>query len=263
MRMLKRIGAGLIIFTFIGCGLGRAQETTDTLVQNGVLMLSGTNIPSIRSLSDDQLNAFVSVLNGTPTISMSDLPRSGIFGTYWSLAQPGLPPLPGDTIGVDVWPMADGSFLLNDLNVDYSSSGSAGPIMMAAATSYDLTPPGSGNGGDYSPDGVTNFYSAPDYGTNIWLLETNVSSGTVSGLISNTAAGVRLELQYTFDLTQPWQSADWFVYGSQTTNWTAFSIPAVSSSNLFLRVRSRAWMPTVYRYGGSSNTASRMWTPMH
>lgn len=93
-----------------------------------------------------------------------------------------------------------------------------------------------------SPDGVTNNFPGfiVNYGTNLWIGQVAVYSGNVTGIISNTSPGVRLELEYTFDLTLPWQSADWYVYGSESTNWTAWSVPVVGSSNLFLRVRSWA-----------------------
>jgi hypothetical protein len=84
---------------------------------------------------------------------------------------------------------------------------------------------------------LDNLIPPPDYGTNLWLSLT-VATNLASGIISNSAADIPYELQYTMDLLQPWQSAGWFVYGSELTNWTPFSVPAFSSSNLFLRVRS-------------------------
>jgi hypothetical protein len=94
---------------------------------------------------------------------------------------------------------------------------------------------GSGTNGFYSDS--FNFH--PDYGTNLWIAETNLASGYMSGVVSNTTADIQYELQYKTDLAQSdWQSAGWFTFGSEITNWTAWSVPAVSSSNLFLRVRS-------------------------
>src|SRR5208283_2131835 len=102
--------------------------------------------------------------------------------------------------------------------------------------------PGGGGGGTNSDGGFysDSFNFNPDYGTNLWIANFALSSGNATGIISNSPAGVLLELQYTTDLTQPWQSAGWFVYGSELTNWTPFSVPGISSSNLFLRVRSWA-----------------------
>ena len=192
--------------------------------------------------SDDELNALVNVLNGTPTVPASSLPTNrwggSIGGTFWLLQNPGMPPLPGDTIGVDVWPLVDGSFLLADVNYCYnpvfSFGMSAGPMMMGAMDSPGS--PGAGGGGgtnSYTPAYATNSYN---YGTNLWIAITNVGSGYMSGFVSNTTGNMQIEIQYTTDLAfMPWQSAGWYVYGSQLTNWTAWGEPAISSSNLFLR----------------------------
>ena len=77
--------------------------------QAGVLGLSGTNLNSLRYWSDDQLAILAGALSEVPTIPASSLPRGGRGGTFWSLAQPGQPPLPADTLGIDVWQMSDGS----------------------------------------------------------------------------------------------------------------------------------------------------------
>jgi len=251
MKTRHRICAGLVIFTIIGQGVAQAQETANypsimNLVAaadpSTVLPLSGTNMTSLHNWSDDQLTVLVGALNEVPTIPASSLPRGGIGGTYWSMNQPGVP-YPADTAGVDLWPMADGSFLMNDLNVDYTAL-SASPMGMGAMDSGFNGPPGFGDdGGPYSPD-LTNTIWAPNYGSNLWIsiAQNAVAAGNMSGVISNTTADVQMELQYTFVLTQPWQSANpnWFVNGSELTNWTVWSEHALSSTHLFLRVRSWA-----------------------
>jgi hypothetical protein len=119
----------LIVASFIICVSGKAQTSTfqnafsginltATSAQSGVLSLSGTNISSLASWSNGQLTTLVNVLNASPTISASDLPRGGMGITCWSLQNSSLPPLPGNTIGVDGWLLSDGSLLLSDLNYD-------------------------------------------------------------------------------------------------------------------------------------------------
>jgi hypothetical protein len=285
MKNLNRIGVALLIFSVIGCGLGNAQETVDSFSsinlsalagENGVLALSGTNIASFSLWSDDQLTTLVNALDATPTISASDLPRRGMGLTCWSLQNPKMPPLPGDTIGVSVWQLSDGSFLLNDANYDYNAASTSDSMQMSAMDSGLSGPPGFGDTNtNYIPDSITNGIPV-DYGTNLWIAETAVAGGNVSGIISNTTAEVQMELQYTFSLTQPWQSANpnWFVSGSELTNWTAWSVPAISSSNLFLRVRSwgsddgsglPTWWETLYFGtnsidGNAQDSASDGWT---
>ena len=107
----------------------------------------------------------------------------------------------------------------------------------------DVPSPG-GSGGDggtnsYTPNG--SGYVLPDYGTNLWIRLDGISAGNLVGIISNTVPAVFFDLQTKSDLLQPdWISSGWGVYGSQTTNWTPFSLPMSSSSNLFVRARSWA-----------------------
>ena len=250
MKTAKWIGAWLLLLTSISQRAGYAQESADSLshinlsatpLQSDVIALSGTNMPQLRSWSDEQLSVLVGALNEVPTIPAASLRGRGMGGTYWSLSQPGMPPLPGDMIGANVWQMADGSFLLDDLNFDYSAV-SAGSTQMSAMDSELSGPPDFGDTNtNSSPDNATTSTPIDSWGTNLCIIETAVSTGNVSGVISNTTADVQMELQYTTNLLlQPWQSAkpNWFVYGSETTNWTPWSVPAISSPNLFLRVRS-------------------------
>lgn len=152
MKKINQIGAGLLICTVIGFGIGQARETTDSFSslnlsgfsgQNGVLALSGTNIPSFRSFSDEQLATLVNVLNVTPTLPASALPNRGL-GTFWSL-QNGWP-LPSDIGGLDVWPMSDGSFLLNDINYNYNAA-PTNPMGLGTMSDDGVPFPGGSGGG--------------------------------------------------------------------------------------------------------------------
>jgi hypothetical protein len=254
MKTLKWICAGLVIVTIIGQGVAQTQEAANypsilNLIAapdpSAMLPLCGTNMTSLRKWSDDQLTVLVGALNEVPTIPFESLPTNRLGrpmgGTFWSMNQPGVP-FPADTAGVDLWRLADGSYLMNDLNVDYTAL-SASPMGMGAMDSGSPGPPGFGDGGGtYSPDGLTNSYFTFNPGTNLWISIAQMAAGSsyMNGIISNTTADAQMELQYTFNLTQPWQSANpnWFVYGSELTNWTVWIEPAISSSNLFLRLRS-------------------------
>ncbi|HEX9048485.1 MAG TPA: hypothetical protein VF988_15765, partial [Verrucomicrobiae bacterium] len=108
--------------------------------------------------------------------------------------------------------------------------------MTASATA--VPSPGDAGSGTYTPD--ASALIQPDYGTNLWIAQTAVAAGQMVGIISNSSPGVQMELQYATDPTQPWQSTNWFFSGDDTTNWTHWNVPAISSSNLFLRVRSWA-----------------------
>jgi len=174
----------------------------------------------------------------TPTIPADSLPPVGTF--YSAQHAPGTaqpwPPLPVNSRQVPVWDLGDGVFLMADEQVDYSEAPlSLMSLSMASgmrASPDGLTPP---PGGTFYSD---SFNFTPDYGTNLWLAITNLANNAAGLFISNTVPDIQYEVQYTPDLLQPWQSAGWFVFGSELTNWTPFSVPAFSPTNLFLRVRS-------------------------
>jgi len=169
MKKINQISVLLLIATIIGIGTVQGQQSSYSQICTGLFALNGTNISSITVLSDDQLTTLVQALDATTTIPMNHLPRCG---TFWSLQQPGLPPLPSDTIGVNVWQLGDGSFLLNDVNYDYSAplSGdlTARPMQMSAMVSSLSGPPGFGDvsTNSYTPAGSS--YTTPQYGTNLW-----------------------------------------------------------------------------------------------
>jgi hypothetical protein len=114
---------------------------------------------------------------------------------------------------------------------------------MARAMGMDVPSPGGGDGGGlYSPDAITNSYVAPDYGTNLWIAQWNMASGTVTGIASNTIAYVSYDILTNVDLTTTnWGSTGLFIYGSGTTNWTPLPFMPVSlTHNCFFRLRSWA-----------------------
>lgn len=236
-----------MLLAITGCGLGQAQTLDSfssinlSVVANssGGLALSCTNISSISSWSDDQLTTLVNVLDATPIISASDLPRGGVGIACWSLQNPNWPPLPGNTIGVDAWLMSDGNLLLDDLNFDYDAV-SASPMRMSMMSAGGISLPGGGDGGD-----GTNYYSPAgspmtiiDYSTNLWIAQTAVASGNLTGIGTNTLPYVQYEIQSRTNLVQGnWQS-EGFVLGSVITNWTPLSIVQNGRTNLFIRLKS-------------------------
>jgi hypothetical protein len=85
------------------------------------------------------------------------------------------PPLPGDVLGLDVWPLGDGTFLLDDRGVDYAATASGGGLRVMD----DSGPPNPGGGED-----GTNTYSPniPEYFTpttnDLWLQITGETNST-------------------------------------------------------------------------------------
>jgi hypothetical protein len=102
----------------------------------------------------------------------------------------------------------------------------------------DVPSPGGGSsgGGNYSPDYTP--MAAPNYGTNLWIAQTAVATGYLTGIGSNTIADVEYEIQSRTNLLQSdWQS-EGFILGSEATNWTPLSVWQAGRQNLFIRLRS-------------------------
>ncbi len=75
---------------------------------------------SVQAASD--LQVMLEVIESVPPVPASQLPESG---TFWSAQHaPGgatpWPPLPGNILGLNAWPLGDGIYLLDDTNVDYA-----------------------------------------------------------------------------------------------------------------------------------------------
>ena len=114
----SQISVGISSFVILLCGLAYAQDTFSNinisgLSDNGVLELSGTNISSFQTFSDDELNALVDVLDATPTVSTPLWPNGNMMGgTFWSLQKSGdATDASQDTIGMDA--LADGRWQLS------------------------------------------------------------------------------------------------------------------------------------------------------
>jgi hypothetical protein len=94
LKSIRNIFTGIFILGgFVALlNLLHAQEV-ETAIQVAPLSLTPTDLQALPSLSEAQATALLSALAATPTISADALPRSG---TYWSLANPAWPPLPGN-----------------------------------------------------------------------------------------------------------------------------------------------------------------------
>jgi hypothetical protein len=104
MKTTRAVWTGIaLIFaiTFILRG-----QVTVTAIPAGTVSLSATNIRTLGTLSDAQLEEFLNVLETTPTIAAENLPRGGMGGNFYSLAHPMWPPLPGDVRKIPVWSLA-------------------------------------------------------------------------------------------------------------------------------------------------------------
>jgi hypothetical protein len=225
-----------------------AQEAATPVQDNGTSLATG----SVDWSSASDLEVMLHAIESVPPMPATSAPQ---VGTFWSAQHaPGTanawPPLPGNMFGLPVWSLQNGdandnTFLLDDLNVNYNPVASAAMTQEGGMQPMDNSPPAPGGGGstnDFNPAGDP--MPDPDYGTNLYIAQVSLATNYFSGIISNTEPDIQYELQYKTDLLQTnWQSANWFVPGSELTNWTPFSLSMstlseISSSNLFLRVRS-------------------------
>jgi hypothetical protein len=248
-RTVLVIGAGL----FVSLNLLHAQLSVQS---------TGATPDSIVQLTADA--------QGLPLVPPEDLPPCG---TFWMMTPDGLlapmpcPPLDTSLPTYAITP--DGQFLVDGtgghVSLTSTSSGMQATTAMvetaltAQATTLvnlitqeqtadsnqqmqadDLTPPGDGGTNSYTTNNYT--YTPPDYGSNLWIAQWSMDSGSVTGMASNTLAGVEYEIQTNSDLTTTnWASTGLFIYGSDTTNWTA--LPAMwpdATTNCFFRLRSWA-----------------------
>lgn len=168
-------------------------------------------------------------------------------GTYWSL-QSDQPPMPFDPfpeLPVYVIDPAKGIFVVDDRSVDFSAlRAQQEEQAQMQAMAMDMPSPGDGGG-----DGGTNSYTSngssfvlPDYGTNLWIAQVGISSGSLVGIVTNSLADISYEIQSLTDLAQA--GAGWgsegFILGSELTNWTPMSVAMNNRTNLFVRIKSWA-----------------------
>ena len=121
----------------------------------------------------NDLDALLQAIEATTPLPASQAPDTA--SGFYSVQNLDWPPLPGNVLGLDVWPLGDGTFLLDDRDVDYGATpGGSGMRAMD-----DSGPPNPGGGDD-----GTNTYSPniPAYFTpttnDLWLQITGETNST-------------------------------------------------------------------------------------
>lgn len=158
-----------------------AQEAEMTAIHVGPLSLKVTDLPTLKTLSDAELETFLNALDATPTIPAEALPRSA---TLWSLANPTWPPFPGNVNHLSAWTIDEGNaYLLNDVGFDYQAQ--ARPKMTMRMMSMGV--PGFDDIDDSGTNIYESGYAARVYTTNeLWLSITGKTQH--NGLSSNPSA---------------------------------------------------------------------------
>jgi hypothetical protein len=189
-----------------------------------------TTARAVQSVSAYNMEVMLQMVEATMPQAAESVPKSG---TFYSAQFPNWPPLPCNINNVPVWNLGDGALLLDDLDVDYSApvEQTQSGMRMMGLESFDS------ENSLLSPSFVL-----PDYGTNLWIAQVGISSGSLVGIVTNSLAGISYEIQSLTDLTQAgacWVS-EGFILGSELTNWTPMSVAQNGRTNLFLRIRSWA-----------------------
>jgi hypothetical protein len=201
--------ASLIMAGITGMMLAHAQ-----LASSGK---TTTSRPKAEVVSPE-LAAELQAVEQLPTIEPSTLPRNGLGGTFYSAQCPYWPPLPGNTLGLPVWNLGDGHYLINDLSIDYPALDAATAQSAPTTTSAKmLTMSLSSGSGRLSPNGLTQLQSGVPYLT---ITLTNASQALVTVL--NDTGPANYELLWTPVLANP--AYPWAAIAVGNTGQTNFTV---------------------------------------
>jgi hypothetical protein len=173
-------------------------------------------------------NTNLSAIEATTPLPADQLP---VHGTFYSAANPLLPPAPGNIWTAPGWDLGNGIYLLDDLGV--SSDG--GFYAVGESVPYPWS--GGGDGGGY---GFTNSYSFNLPTNGLWLWITNVANGTVFANL-NRATDFVYEVFSTTNLTTVPAVTNWNieteVFPGVNTNTMPFTTSTAGRNPLFLWAR--------------------------
>jgi hypothetical protein len=251
MKMIRKHLSGLAIIGGLIAPLNFVHAQT---IARAVQSVSVGNMDVLSVLAQARaLAAAEPVLEQSIPVTATGPSAERPFGTYWSLVnnQPPMPFDPFPELPVYVVDPTNRIFVVDDRSVDFSAlraqqeeqEKAQAEVLAETMMAMKVPPPGdSGDGGTNSYTLNASGFGLPGYGTNLWIRLDGISSGNLVGIISNTVPNVYFELQSKSDLIEDpqWLSPGWGVFGAGATNWTSFSMPMSSPSNLFVRVRSWA-----------------------
>jgi hypothetical protein len=138
------------------------------LAVRGGIFVWAVEVNAQSTLTPSEYNALVSAVENTTPQPASSAPA---FGNFYAVTHgESWPPLPGDAMGLDYWPLGGGYYLLDDRNYDYSA--------VHADSGYGWLFPtngGSGGSGGSGPD-FTPQYTSNDLYLKILGVTSNVAS---------------------------------------------------------------------------------------
>ena len=173
--------------------------------------------------SRSQLRSQLEALATVEPVAFASLPRSqrGMVPAigFWSMQNPNQPPLPSNLLGLDVWPLGDGMFVLDDRKVDYAALAEAANDQLVAAGSLK-------SGGTAMRMMMSSLSSTYAYGNPVYLTNLVVSSTSGMSAAFDIAGGtnnVPYDIVMTTNLLTAWQ---WLGLGYTSNRYTFSSQPA-------------------------------------
>jgi hypothetical protein len=230
------LGAGFLALLSIAA----AQQTTDPSQPDTAsqIYLPAMNpngpVPPIASAfngitvngNELQLNSVADVqtmleaLQAAPPTPLASLPknRSGHVA-FWSLQNPYWPPLPGDINGLDVWPLGNGCYILDDRNVDYGALDAAAALQLAAAPQTRMSMM------------MSSLSTAYAYGNPVYLTNMAASFAYDGSMTANFSIGggtnfVPYDILMATNLLTPVSQWNWLGIGYTSNNYTFYEQPA-------------------------------------
>lgn len=267
----------IIYVVLAGVVLGLALNIN---AQTAMLGSFNSDATTIQSAPPDSIVAVTAEAEGLSQVDPSTLPFfATCWWTVYPGSRPVPMPCPPQDLSVPIYEIADGVYLVDETGGAVSVSLPRTSALRTATTtsvasaverqgnaiadlieqvqetqlnqyfaamfSLDVPSPGDGGSGGGSGGGtgggLVRFMTAADYGTNLWVAQIAITNGYLVGFCSNTVTDVQYEIQSCTNLPQTdWQS-EGFILGSETTNWTALPLLAVShAKNYFIRLKSWA-----------------------
>ena len=163
-------------------------------------------------------------LEQTAPLPASQLPEEA--RGFYSVQNPDWPPLPGDLLGLNVWPLGNGLFALDDRDVDYAAIQAAAEEEAAQATLLKKKSPGGGMTPMFSL--ISSPGDTPVYLTNLTASLADDGSTTATFSIAGGTNGFAYDIYNTTNLTNSpvYSQWNWLGQGYTSNNYTFSNQPA-------------------------------------
>ena len=247
MKPIKNYFGGLFILGIctVWFNSTHAQQTSFSSVN-----------PGLESATDVQ--AMMETLETVAPVPFDSLPRNRFNNVsssgFWSVQHlPGSkspwPPLPGNFWGLDVWPLGDGVFILDDRNVDYVALQAA----MEAAAALDSPSPLMRSSMMMSSLSSSYAYGNPVYLTNLVVSAAGYQPMTASFDLAGGTNFVPYDILMTTNLLNKVADWSWLSIG-YTSNHYTFNGQPVSQAFFILAKPSKTMMVGIGNNDDSQST---------